>query len=195
MYRGFVLFLTIVLAAILIAAVPIASAAKQSAESGPLPLTTASGDDLPSLPLGSVRDLVPLYPAAPKQAPSSRSYPALPCDCEQLQRNRVRVGQAQQIRESLLRLQADKKHSVRIYMLDRSQKKGRVISVSEDSFLLKVAKDKPEITIPYKQVSWVTKEQTGGEKFGRGLGLTVALVVLAPIWLPIMLLVAVSGAD
>jgi hypothetical protein len=80
-------------------------------------------------------------------------------------------------------------------MLDRSQKKGRVISVGEDSFIVMVAKGKSEITIPYKDVSWVAKEPTGGEKFGRGLGLGIALVVLAPFWLPLMLLWAASGAD
>ena len=105
------------------------------------------------------------------------------------------MRQSRQLRESLLRLQADKKHGIRIYMSDGSQKNGRVIYVSEDSFLVMVAKDKSEITISYKDVSWVAKEPTGGEKFGRGLGLGVALVVLAPFWLPLMLLWAASGAD
>jgi hypothetical protein len=195
MYREFGFFLALVLIAILIAALPIASAAEQSTESGSLPLGAASIDDVPLLPLDSIRDLVPLYPAVPKQASPSQSYPTLPCNCEQLQRNRVRVRQSQQLRESLLLLQADKKHGIRIYMLDRSQKKGRVISVGEDSFTVMVAKGKSEITIPYKDVSWVAKEPTGGEKFGRGLGLGIALVVLAPFWLPLMLLWAASGAD
>ncbi len=181
--------------AIALAVVPMTNRAKQSPDSAISSVSSRNKDDLPSLPLRSPRDLVSLTPAIQRQASSSGGPPALPCDCEQLQKSRVEARRTHQLRETLLSLQKDKKHGVHLYMVNQSQRRGRIVSVGEDSFLLKASKDKAAVSIPYKDVSWVRKEPTGTEKFGRDFGLGVALVLLAPFWIPLALLWAAAGGD
>jgi|SRR5208282_1405439 len=172
----------------------------QSSDLPPALAATQIKEDLPLLPVSPLHPLVPLLPALPQQAPAAtntleqaRSRRA--CDCQKISQEEIQARHSQQLRASLLNLQSDKKHGVHVYLANQAQKRGRIISVGADSFLLKVAKDKPEITILYKDISWVTKEPTGGEKFGRDLGLTVGLVLLAPFWLPIALIWWASGGD
>lgn len=200
MYRGFVVFATMVFAAIFIVPALMARPIQQSSDLASSLAVAQIKDDLPPLPVSSPRDLLPLLPAPLQQAPAApnpseqtRSRPA--CDCQKNSQEEMQVRHSQQLRASLLKLQTDKKHGVHIYLANQAQKRGHIVSVGADSFVLKVAKDKPEIAIPYRDVAWVSKEPTGGEKFGHGLELTVALVLLAPFWVPIMLLWAASGGD
>jgi hypothetical protein len=200
LYRSFVILVMIASIAILMAPALMARAVQQSLDLAQAVADTQIKDDLPSLPVSSHRDLLPLLPAALQQAPavpnSSEQTRARPsCDCRETHQEEMKARHSQQLKASLLKLQTDKKHGVHVYLANQVQKRGRIVSIGPDSFVLKVAKDKPEITIPYTDVGWVEKEPTGGEKFGRGLGLTVAIVVLAPLWLPLMLLWAASGGD
>jgi hypothetical protein len=193
LYRSFVIFATL---AVVMHAVttPIASAAQQSPDSAIFPASPEIKDDLLSLPLSSRSELVPLLPAAVAPNCSVQIPASANCDGEQLRMGKVQAERTERLRKTLLHLQKDKRHGVHIYFLDRSQKKGRVLSVDEDSFVLKVAKDQPEITIFYKDVVEVSKEQTGPEKFNdnvwAGVDLTIELgmvVFLAPLWLPFAL--------
>jgi hypothetical protein len=200
LYRGFVVFATMVFALVFMAPALMARGTQQSPDLAPSLAVTQIKDDLYSLPVSSHRDLLPLPPAPLQQAPaapnsSEQTLSRSSCDCREIRQEEMQERHSQQLRASLLKLQTDKKHGVHIYLANQAQKRGRIVSVGVDSFLLKVAKDKPEITILYRDISWVTKEPTGEEKFGRGLGLTVVLVLLAPFWVPIMLLWAASGGD
>lgn len=157
-------------------------------------------DDLSPLPLGSNRILELLPPAILRSEVSSRMTctewsSGIPCDCRVLAQKRYRQSHAEQLRASLHILQGDKNHSVRVYLVNHSQKKGRVISIGEDSFTIKVGKHKPDVTLSIQDVSWVTKEPNGSEKFGRGVEMTVAIILLAPFIIPIALLFAANGTD
>ncbi len=200
MYRSFVVFATMALAAILMAPALMARAIQQLPDLAPSLAATQIKDDLPSLLVDSHRDLLPLPPVPLQQATavpnSSEQMPPLrSCDCQKISQEEMQVRHSQQLRASLLKLQADEKHGVHIYLANQAQKRGRIVSIGEDSFVLKVAKEKPGITILYNDISWATKEPTGGEKFGRGLGLTVGLVLLAPFWVPIALIWWATGGD
>jgi len=200
LYRRFVTLVMIASIAIFLAPALMARSIQQSPDLAPPVAGAQVKDDLPSLPVSPHRDLLPLLPAALQQAPavpnsSEQKRARSTCDCRETRQEEMQARHSQQLRASLLKLQTDKKHGVRIYLANQVQKRGHIVSIGPDSFVLKVANDKPEITIPYTDVGWVKKEPTGGEKFGRGLGLTVAIVVLAPLWLPLMLLWAASGGD
>jgi hypothetical protein len=200
LHRSFVVFATMAFAAIFMASALRARATQQSSNLAPSLAVTQIKDDLPSLPVSSHRDLLPLPPVPLQQAPaapnSSEQMPSRPsCDCREIRQKEMQERHTQQLRASLLKLQTDKKHGVHVYLANQAQKRGSIVSIAEDSFVLKVAKDKREITIPFTEVAWVKKEPSGGEKFGHGLGLTVALVLLAPFWVPIALLWAASGGD
>jgi len=200
LYRSFVILVSIAIATICMAPTVVARPIQQSPDSDAVLAGAQIKDDLPALPISSLQALVPLLPALPHQAPAAtNSFEQAPlrpaCDCQKISQGETQVRHRQQIQASLLKLQTGKKHSVHVYLANQTQKQGRILSIGEDSFVLKVAKDKPELTILYKDISWVTKEPTGGEKFGRGLGLTVGLLLLAPFWVPIALIWWASGGD
>lgn len=156
-------------------------------------------DDLPPLPLSSGRSL-DLLPPPPQSQTSSRfscvQWPSgTPSDCRSLQQRRRRRSHAQQLQETLQVLQSDKKHGVHVYLANMSQAHGRLTRIGDESFAIRTAKGKPEIELAYKDVSWVTKEPTGREKFGRGLEITGAMILLAPLIILLALLFAAGGGD
>lgn len=180
-----------------------ANAAAQSNDSDPplAPLVQSiQQDDLSPLPIDSNRILESLPPEIMRSEVSSRiictEWPSgIPCDCRVLAQKRFRQTHAEQLRASLHTLQGDQHHGVHVYLLNRSQKKGRVVSIGETSFTIRVGKHKPDVTLPYQDVSWVTKEPSGSEKFSRGVTMTGAVILLAPLIIPLALLLAVAGTD
>lgn len=157
-------------------------------------------DDLPPLPLSSGRSL-DLLPSPPPQSQALSRFScvqwpsATHSDCRSLQQERRRRSHAQQLKNALQVFQSDKKHGVHVYLGNMSQVHGRLTRIGDESFAIRTAKGKPELELAYKDVSWVTKEPSGGEKFGRGLKITGAMILLAPLIMPLALLFAAGGGD
>lgn len=175
-------------------------AAAQATTNGDSSSQDIKSDDLPPLPISSGRSLDLLPPPPPQSQASSRfscvQWPSgTPSDSRSLQQERRRRSHAHQLQETLQVIQSDKKHGVHVYLANMSQVHGRLTRIGDESFAIRTAKGKPDLELTYKDVSWVTKEPTGREKFGRGLEITGAIILLAPLIIPLALLLAAGGGD
>lgn|GEM_PF-4537654 len=195
---------TVALSAVLCAPLLFAANATAQSTDSDLPLAplvqSVHQDDFSPLPIGSNRILEPLPPEILRSEVSSRmictEWPSgIPCDCRVLAQKRYRQTHAEQLLASLRTLQGGKNHGVRVYLVNHSQKKGRLVSIGENSFTIKVGKHKSDVTLPFQDVSWVTKEPTGSQKFGHGVEIIAAIILLAPFIIPIALLFAATGTD
>lgn len=141
--------------------------------------TTLSKEQLQSLEPLSARAI-----AEAQQRAAIAPHGQEPCQCPYATAQELSARRARMVREQAERLRADRKHMVRIHLLNRTDLSGQILSVGDDSFVIRARDGQKEMTIPYAGVSWMETDPTRGEKFRRGLGMTAALTVTSPLWVP-----------
>lgn len=139
----------------------------------------APATPLTELPLTDGRQFLSLVPAAMSQSPTQG-----PCPCHHLSSEEIAARRIRFLREQIVKLRADKKHKIRVHLLNQTELRGQIVSDSDTSLTIRPARRQKDVTVSYADVSWMEKESTGGEKFRRGTKMTVVLTVTSPIWVP-----------